>query len=82
MLDRTRDANGNIQLWGNDLAGRIDGLDGLAPKWRIGRTAPPNFDDLAVLDSDVADETLGTGSIDDGAADDLQIEHALSRGVM
>ena len=62
----------------DDLSGRVDRLGGIAFQRRTARPAAPNLDDLAVFDGDVGIESVRTGSVDDGAAGDFEVEHDYS----
>ncbi len=65
----------------DDHACRLDRL-GRGPFQRsVTGAAPAHFHDHAAGDADVADEALGAGAVDDGAAENLQIEHQVSRGL-
>ena len=58
--------------------GATDAPGGVDDLRRVALDVLADRDDHAALDRDVADEGGATGAVDDGAPDDLQLEHVAS----
>ena len=59
----------------DEEAGGIDGFRCLARQSRVGGRAAHHLDDPAVFDPDVGEVTRHAGAVNDGAPEQLQIEH-------